>query len=533
MTLEEKKNRFIRKAVEKYGNKFDYSKVDYKQCDEKVCIICPEHGEFWQTPKLHLSTKHGCPECAKKESTKISKTEDFIKKAKAVHHNKYDYSKTEYKGCYKKVCIICPEHGEFWQTPINHISKHQKHGCPECGKEKSKNFTEYKKSYFIKNFIDKSKLLYGEKYNYSNINYVNSHTPIKLVCEEHGEFEIEPYKHLQGQECPICKKTIKHTLSCEEKTKIFIDKAKTIHGDKYDYSKTKYIDSNTSVCIICPVHGEFYQKPKNHLNSVGCWKCYNNKQKIYTYEFCLNVAKKYKSHMDFRRFEPKVYYKSKSKKWIDNYTWLENIESTLKTQIIYVYEFPNKHVYVGLTCNLYNRDHQHRSNKKNDSVFKYSKENNVEIPEPKILETNLTRLESKEKEQYWANYYKNNGYVLINKCKCGSLGGNTKQTEISAEDIILEAKKYKNQEEMYRKNRTMYNKMIDLNLKKECFPNTKFRILAVKNNYTDDFILSVVMKYDTKNELRLNDFTVYHWLWSHKRLYNYFDKISGKNFLKK
>ena len=86
---------------------------------------------------------------------------------------------------------------------------------------------------------------------------------------------------------------------------------------------------------------------------------------------------------------------------------------------------------------------------------------------------------------------------------------------------------------MYRENRTMYNKMIDLNLKKECFPNTKFRILAVKNNYTDDFILSVVMKYDTKNELRLNDFTVYHWLWSHKRLYNYFDKISGKNFLKK
>ena len=533
MTLEEKKNRFIRKAVEKYGNKFDYSKVDYKQCDEKVCIICPEHGEFWQKPILHLSTKHGCPECAKKESIKISKTEDFIKKAKEVHGNKYDYSKTEYKGCYEKICIICPKHGEFWQTPINHIAKHQKHGCPECGKENCKNIAEYKKDYLINNFIKKAKLLHGNKYDYSNINYVNSHTPIKLVCEEHGKFEIEPCKHLQGQECPICQKIIKHNLSCEEKTKIFIEKAKLIHGNKYDYSKTKYVDSNTSVCIICPVHGEFYQKPSNHLNGVGCNFCYNEKKEIYNYDYCFEIAKKYKSHMDFRRFDKKVYYKSKSNGWIDDYIWLEDIESNSRTQTVYAYEFPNKHVYVGLTFSLHKRDVQHRYKKNKDSVFKYSEENNVEIPEPKILETNLTRLESKEKEQYWANYYKNNGYVLINKCKCGSLGGNTKQTEISAEDIILEAKKYKNQEEMYRENRTMYNKMIDLNLKKECFPNAKFRILAVKNNYTDDFILSVVMKYDTKNELRLNDFTVYHWLWSHKRLYNYFDKISGKNFLKK
>lgn len=232
--------------------------------------------------------------------------------------------------------------------------------------------------------------------------------------------------------------------------------------------------------------------------------------------------------MDFRRFDKKAYYKSKSNRWIDDYIWLEDIESNSRTQTVYVYEFPNKHVYVGLTFSLHKRDVQHRYKKKKDSVFKYSEENNVEIPEPKILETNLTRLESKEKEQYWANYYKDNGYVLINKCKCGSLGGNTKQTEISVEDVILEAKKYKNQEEMYRKNRTMYNKMINLNLKKECFPNTKFKILAVKNNYTDDFILSVVTKYETKNELRLNNFTVYHWLWKHNKLYNYFDKNSGK-----
>lgn len=533
MTLEEKKNRFIRKAVEKYGNKFDYSKVDYKQCNEKVCIICPEHGEFWQTPILHLSTKHGCPECGKKESIKISKTEDFIKKAKEVHGNKYDYSKTEYKGCHEKICIICPEHGEFWQTPINHIAKHQQHGCPECGKEKCKNIAYNKKDYFMKNFINKSKLLYGEKYDYTNINYVNSQTPIKLVCKEHGEFETKPVLHLSGHECPICQKNIKYNVSCKEKTKIFKEKAKLVHGDKYDYSKSKYVNSSTKVCIICPEHGEFWQRPDKHLQGRGCSLCYSKKREIYTYNYCFEIAEKYTSHMDFRRFDSIAYYKSKSNGWLDDYTWLENIESTAKTQTIYVYEFPNKHAYVGLTFNLHKRDVQHRYNKNKDSVFKYSEKNNVEIPKPKILETNLTRLESKEKEQYWADFYKNAGFTLINKCKCGSLGGNIKQNDINPEDVILEAKKYKNQEQMYRENRVMYNKMVNYNLKKECFPNTNFRVLAIKNNYTDDFILDTVMKYNTKNELRLNNFTVYHWLWSHKKLYEYFDKISGKNFLKK
>lgn len=533
MTSEEKRKKFIDKARKKYGDKYDYSMVEYKSCKEKVCIICPIHGKFYQTPMVHLNSMHGCPECGKLKSGEKNKSNvyDFVEKAKKIHGYKYDYSKVEYKDWNTKVCIICPEHGEFWQTPISHIAKHQHCGCPECGKISSKMHVLEKIPEYKLNFIKKATEKYNGKYDYSNINYVNSHTPIKLVCEEHGEFEIEPYKHLQGQECPICKKTIKHTLSCEEKTKIFIDKAKTIHGDKYDYSKTKYIDSNTSVCIICPVHGEFYQKPKNHLNSVGCWKCYNESQKIYTYEYCYEVAKKYKTHMDFRRFDNKVYYHAKLKNWINDYIWLENIESNLRTQLIYVYEFPNNFAYVGLTCNVKTRDYQHKYyNEKyhnNDSVLNYSIENNVEIPEIKILEEGLTRIESKEREQYWADYYKSIGYELINKCKCGSLGGNIKK-EISNEEIVLEAKKYKNQEEFCNKNRSLYNYMVKRNLKKECFPNTKFVTLAIKNDYTDDFILSVVTKYETKNELRLNNFTVYHWLWKHNKLYNYFDKNSGK-----
>ena len=127
-------NEFIKKAREIHGDKYDYSKVDYINNKTKVCIICPEHGEFWQKPNYHLSAC-GCPKCKcdKIKKTKYITTESFIQKAHEVHESKYDYSKVEYKGIFEKVCIICPEHGEFWQTPNNHLNN--KRGCPKCAIE--------------------------------------------------------------------------------------------------------------------------------------------------------------------------------------------------------------------------------------------------------------------------------------------------------------------------------------------------------------------------------------------------------------
>ena len=131
-----KNNIFIEKARQIHNDKYDYSKVNYVNSRTKVCIICPTHGEFWQTPHNHLKG-YGCAECGK-EKSHLSKmtTEDFIVKSKEIHDNKYDYSKAYYKTCDTKVCIICPEHGEFWQTPSNHINGS---GCPKCANEKRKN----------------------------------------------------------------------------------------------------------------------------------------------------------------------------------------------------------------------------------------------------------------------------------------------------------------------------------------------------------------------------------------------------------
>lgn len=202
-------------------------------------------------------------------------TEDFIKKAREIHGDKYDYSKVEYIDTKTKVCIVCPEHGEFWITPHNHI---QKRGCKSCGDiAKSKSWESVDKKVLRRKlfttFVKNAKVKHGDKYDYSNVEYVNSRTKVCIVCPEHGEFWMTPRQHLQGCGCYGCGKeefSNKRKLGSEG----FIEKAKQIHGDKYDYSKVEYIDSLTKVCIICPEHGEFWQTPSAHLYlREGCPKC--------------------------------------------------------------------------------------------------------------------------------------------------------------------------------------------------------------------------------------------------------------------
>ena len=124
---------FIKDSINIFGNRFDYQKTEYKNCMTKVCLICHkkdkygnEHGEFWVTPNTHLSNKSGCPKCAGRIKKTLS---EFINDAREIHGDKYDYSKVNYVNNQTKVCIICPEHGEFWQMPNHHLKGS---GCPKC-----------------------------------------------------------------------------------------------------------------------------------------------------------------------------------------------------------------------------------------------------------------------------------------------------------------------------------------------------------------------------------------------------------------
>jgi hypothetical protein len=186
--------------------------------------------------------------------------EEFIKRAKNKHGNKYDYSLVEYKGYDIKVKIICPIHGIFEQTPRCHI----KSECIKC-------FTS-KRIIGIDNFIKKAKKIHNNKYDYSLSNYINRSTPIKIICEEHGIFEQLPYAHLRGSICYKCFAKNKCT-----DTEDFIKRAKKIHGDKYDYSFVKYENVTKKVKIICQKHGIFLQSPSSHLRGFGCQICKSSK----------------------------------------------------------------------------------------------------------------------------------------------------------------------------------------------------------------------------------------------------------------
>lgn len=252
---------FIEKSRKIHGDKYDYSKVEYVNSQTKVCIICPEHGEFWQMPNSHLRG-FGCAKCAKKKLGETLKktTEQFIEEASIVHDGKYDYSKSDYKGKDVKVLIICPEHGEFWQTPHNHLNGA---GCPKC---KYKNFSEkYKDT--AKTFIEKARLMHGNKYDYSKVEYVDSHTKVRIICPEHGEFWQRPNNHIHGWGCAKCSGMAKKT------TEQFIEESKNLYPEKYTYDKTEYVNNKTSLIITCKKHGDFKVYPNDHLKGQECPEC--------------------------------------------------------------------------------------------------------------------------------------------------------------------------------------------------------------------------------------------------------------------
>lgn len=160
---------FIEEAKKVHGDKYDYSKVEYINNHTNVCIICPEHGEFYQTPQHHINRKHGCPKCVK-ISTKIKHTlgiESFIKKSKQIHGSKYDYSKVEYVNSKTKVCVICPEHGEFFQTPSVHL---RGCGCPKCAHEEHSNRMKGRGLKYTKEICFKISKQCSSRYEFQKLN---------------------------------------------------------------------------------------------------------------------------------------------------------------------------------------------------------------------------------------------------------------------------------------------------------------------------------------------------------------------------
>jgi len=198
-------NEFIERSRKIHGDRYDYSHIkEYKNNQTKVPIICPEHGEFLQTPKNHLNGR-GCPKCG---GTEKMTTQEFIEKAKHIHGSRYDYSLVEYDTTKDKVKIICNDCGRiFLQRPQDHL---RAYGCPYCwGKNKT-----------TEEFIEEARKVHGDKYDYSEVTYFRAIDKIKIKCRKCGHvFLVTPHDHITHKNgCPYC-----NSSKLEKKTAKLLD----------------------------------------------------------------------------------------------------------------------------------------------------------------------------------------------------------------------------------------------------------------------------------------------------------------------
>lgn len=260
---------FVEKARAVHGYKYDYSRVVYVNIGTKVTIICPQHGSFEQKPQHHIYEGKGCRACGFITGTDKRRKglEKFIAEAKAIHGDRYDYNQVVYASVHTNVTIVCPIHGPFEQTPSSHI--HQESGCPPCGD--AENGRNKRKG--LEQFIIEARQVHGNKYDYSQVVYTTNHSPVIIICPEHGPFTQAPNNHCdQKQGCPDC-----GLLKCHDSQRLtqeeFLSRARKAHGDRYDYSKAVYKDSSTKITIICSIHGPFEQVPNHHVSGRGCRAC--------------------------------------------------------------------------------------------------------------------------------------------------------------------------------------------------------------------------------------------------------------------
>lgn len=251
---------FIEKARRVHGDIYDYSEVVYTRTIDPVVIICKVHGEFRMTPNQHLCG-HKCAKCA---GGVLLDGTGLLAKIQEKYGDIYDYTRFTYVNSTTKVVIGCKKHGWFSIQPHNFLRR----GCPECNVEKQ--CIDRRRD--MNDFLVAANKKHNNKFKYIIDDWKGSRSKIRVICPIHGEFEMVAIIHLRKHGCSMCGMESKVE---QRKTPIdeFISRAKSIHGNKYDYSHVQYKNANTSVSIKCPVHGIYKQKPSKHLIGRGCPKC--------------------------------------------------------------------------------------------------------------------------------------------------------------------------------------------------------------------------------------------------------------------
>jgi very-short-patch-repair endonuclease len=251
------KDDIVKKANIIFNNVYDYSlfikdDVEYTGNTTKMPIICKKHGVFYKSVNKHLCGQ-GCPKCSseKNSANKTLTTEEFIKRAKEVHGDKYSYEKTKYVDALTPVTITCKIHGDFEQIPHYHLSGN---GCQKCGLESRAK----KRVKPLKQFISDAKEKHGDKYDYSKVEYRNEKSVIKIKCPIHGEFEQIADNHVRGQGCPKCNSS---SLENEIRTLLTESKISFEEQKRFSWMGLQRIDfylSDYNIAIECQGKQHYY-----------------------------------------------------------------------------------------------------------------------------------------------------------------------------------------------------------------------------------------------------------------------------------
>lgn len=245
---------FVCRAKEVWGDRWKYDKVEYLNNTTPVLLECPEHGEFTQTPKSHLRGEGACRSCRG-----ILNEEAFLKQALEVWGDRWDYSSMEFSTARDPLQISCPTHGPFTQVGLSHLKGYV--GCPECSERKKKP---------AHHLEAQAKEVWGDRWDFSKSQWGQTRSEVVVICPQHGGFTQNTRNLLRGDVgCRPCKGIVS---SSEE----FMERAKVIWGDRWDYSALNFRTISSKVTLRCPLHGEFQQMGSDHLRGfVGCPSCSN------------------------------------------------------------------------------------------------------------------------------------------------------------------------------------------------------------------------------------------------------------------
>lgn len=494
---------FIKEAISIHGNKYDYSKTIYVNTLTPIKIICPIHGEAEQMPCNHLHGK-GCKKCAIDRHRKLLLSKDFVERAQKVHLSRYDYSEVEYSGFKKKISIICKIHGTFSTTPRAHLNGS---GCPQCQERKYTKqicHAEALKYTTRGDFRKSSNAMYGVASKHGWLNDICLHMKGRVKRKAGWWDDIN-----HCIETALLYETPQELMKAEKgcHSKIMNYHWQDVCFAHMKYRTKEYTNEQLAKkALECKTHKEFRERHSGAYMSAKKRGIYDKickhmpilqkgeKSKIpLTHENCRLIASQFETRSVFQKHENGRWY---------NYATRNNILREVcshmrivgnkKKRCIYVAEFSDHSIYVGLTCDTKRRWQDHVS-AEDSAVYLHIQETGLK-PIFTIIH-NYVNIETAQKlEGEYEQYYRDEGWNVLNRARTGALGGEAGYTK---EEVIEVASHYSTLKEFREKDAGYYEAGYRSDYWNEirniCTPHQHLK-------YTETELQDIAQKYTNKTD---------------------------------